>query len=612
MERLKATAAEYAKHVQEDDTFDLQISTVSPDTGLTELWQYLSQQGSQAETDHKVLEKLIVLNVYLNSRPQLELDGDDETLIWDAICQWTSDHIVPDERFAKTWTEIKLEKDASKQRDMLLQHRSSRLRYSAGIHALRRLNGKYSIANTNHRVQIIATILAYASWPNDDTAPVEIPWTSSLSSKCSKLLLSEIEQVWQGQTADFGQSIILGIANGVIKPAFARNRSDAITSEGRKREFPIRRARFDSSLFSEDTSLWKKEAIWVVSVLEWVSRWYDSQPLNVLEGDLPLLIPAVLSLLDDSTLTFKAKGCEILSILLACIGKTKSDFLRKTNLDDVFADALRPCLLWLPKLHEEHESVYLLSRAFPALFKLIEVRYHKIPRTKPDEVKRATLLGRILRSEIIQSYHHVSTLDPSEGSTMSSFPYPTLSALLLEQLQPMIRMMQSETIPFLQDLISMMIPTLSNPFIMADLRLAGAALEALRTLILNAWPRMYSWRGDVCAGLTDAWIRLSEDYPDLKAMDPAKLKDVEDIRTNLRETLAITRIAAQECVDVAGQPEESQTEFNRDDKEADFEEAEKKKTGGEAFDTALRNMIAADDRLEGLIGWVLKEGETDD
>lgn len=54
MERLKATAAEYAKHVKEDDSFDLPISTISPDTGLTELWQYLSQQDTQIETDREV------------------------------------------------------------------------------------------------------------------------------------------------------------------------------------------------------------------------------------------------------------------------------------------------------------------------------------------------------------------------------------------------------------------------------------------------------------------------------------------------------------------------------------------------------------------------------
>ncbi|KZZ89057.1 hypothetical protein AAP_04542 [Ascosphaera apis ARSEF 7405] len=198
-------------------------------------------------------------------------------------------------------------------------------------------------------------------------------------------------------------------------------------------------------------------------------------------------------------------------------------------------------------------------------------------------------------------------MNPTEGATVSSFPYPKLSALLLDQLQPMLGMMETESIPFLKDLIATIIPTLSNPFIMADLRLAGTAVEALRILILNAWPRIYHWRGDICAGLTDAWIRLIEDYPDIQAVDPTKVRDVEAIRVNLRETLAITRIAAQECADVAGQPEERQAEFKRDDKEADFEEAEKKQQPkDETFDTALRKMLAADDRLEGLIGWVLK------
>ncbi|KAI5286565.1 CCA tRNA nucleotidyltransferase, mitochondrial [Ascosphaera aggregata] len=612
MERIKATAAEYARHVQEDSAFDLRISTVPPDVGLTALWQYLSHDGAVAQTDSTILEKLIALNIYLNSQLSLKLDGDSEIQVWTAICQWTSDQVVPDEAFAKTWAEIKLEEDACQQRELLFEHRLSRLKYSAGVHALKGLNSRYGILNIAERIQIIATLAAYISSRAGlaSLGFVENPWALPSSAKCAEETLNDIEQASQVAHLDFGQTVILEVAKKVIKPTFARSRSDAITSEGRKARFPIQRQHFDSSLFSHDTKPWKKEAIWVVSVLGWVARWYEGQPLNILEGDLPLLIPAVLSLLDDSTLAFKAKGCELLSLLLEHMKRTESEFLRQTNLDDVFADALRPCLTYLPTLNEEKESVYLLSRAYPALFKLIEVRYHQIPRTKPDEVRRSALLGRILHSDIIRSYHHTSVVHPTEGTTLTSFPYITLSVLLLDQLKTAVQMLQLEAIPYLRDLIATIVPTLSNAFIMADPRLARSAIEALRIVILNAWPRIYHWRGDVCAGLTDAWIRLYEEYLEPGSRRSAEeLERIDDIRMNLRETLAITRIAAQECIDVAGHPDESQSEFNRDDKEADYEEADKKAEGErQAFDRVLRDMMAVDDRLDGLIGWVLKEG----
>jgi len=118
-----------------------------------------------------------------------------------------------------------------------------------------------------------------------------------------------------------------------------------------------------------------------------------------MEANWPLIIPPLLALIDDSSIQYKAKGCDDLSFFLhSC----PSPLLERTGLGEVFENAVMPCLMYLPSLTEEAESLHLLRAAYPALISLARVRF-------ADEKQRDAkmkALDRILRYGVLKGYGH--------------------------------------------------------------------------------------------------------------------------------------------------------------------------------------------------------------
>lgn len=121
-----------------------------------------------------------------------------------------------------------------------------------------------------------------------------------------------------------------------------------------------------------------------------------------MEDNWPLIIPPLLTLIDDETTAYKSKGCELLTVLLKA---THPDFIQRTGLGEVFQDAVMPCLSYLPTLTPETESLHLLGAAYPALIALAHVRY---PKDGEDLKQKTRFLGRILRQGVLKGYVHAS------------------------------------------------------------------------------------------------------------------------------------------------------------------------------------------------------------
>lgn len=64
---------------------------------------------------------------------------------------------------------------------------------------------------------------------------------------------------------------------------------------------------------------------------------------------------------------------------------------------------------------------------------------------------------------------------------------------------------------YLQDIIPILYTTLSNPFGTAHPPLLSAAITTTKTIILNAHPRIWRWRGEVLGGLTACWLHVVEE-----------------------------------------------------------------------------------------------------
>lgn len=133
-----------------------------------------------------------------------------------------------------------------------------------------------------------------------------------------------------------------------------------------------------------------------------------------------MLVPPILSLIDDAATDNKVKGCEMLTILLKI---TPPTLLERTGLGKIFSDALIPSLSYLPALTSETESVQLLSSVYPVLLQLTRTRYSQ----ERLDHERIRFLDKLVRVGIIGGLRHAG-----EYVQLATFLICTLNDLVNE------------------------------------------------------------------------------------------------------------------------------------------------------------------------------------
>ncbi|KAI9848098.1 MAG: hypothetical protein M1837_001200 [Sclerophora amabilis] len=116
----------------------------------------------------------------------------------------------------------------------------------------------------------------------------------------------------------------------------------------------------------------------------------------------------------------------------------------------------------------------------------------------PDE--KHNFLSTLLRSCILSSHAHCNDA-----------AYPRITTVLCRQIRHLVSEMSTSTVRHLKDLIPLLTEVLTNPFGTACPAMLGAAADALKEVLLNAWMRVSRWRGEVIAGLIGCWIGILED-----------------------------------------------------------------------------------------------------
>ncbi|EMC91906.1 hypothetical protein BAUCODRAFT_126876 [Baudoinia panamericana UAMH 10762] len=303
-----------------------------------------------------------------------------------------------------------------------------------------------------------------------------------------------------------------------IRPLFAKNRPITVTESGRKMMKP-----WKSSVNSSALDLLG----WSVSALD------D----KLVEEVWPLVVPPVLTLLDDWEAKYKRKGAELLHDLLKA---TPPALLMRTGLAEVFEEALMACLTWLPTITPEDESIALLSVVYPCLLQLSMVRYSK------ELSSSSKFLDTIIRKGVIQGYSLANQ-------------YPRIVAVLFQELVPLLHALGIESVKHLKYILPTLTETLIHPLASAQMPTLTAAVKALQAVILNGWPRMSEYRGEVLKGLTLCWLNTHE----------MKGEDADGLRREMRETVAMLRVALG---------------------------------GGSGFDEDCQTLLVADGRLTGLLG----------
>lgn len=282
-----------------------------------------------------------------------------------------------------------------------------------------------------------------------------------------------------------------------IRPLFAKTQKRSnVTAQGRAvtSKQPLPR-RHDGVEDETTTRPWKssKDGL-ALDLLAWSIKSLD---YKLTEAYWPLLIPPLLTLLDDVDVTYKAQGCTLLSALLRA---TPHALLSRTGLANVFHEAIIPSLSYLPSLTPEADSHTLLNAAYPCLLSLARIRFPTAAASPPQtHHQRTTYLTSLLHTHLLPSINHISD------------SHPLLVATLLTHLRAIISALAIDTIPQLMHILPILTSIFTAPFAASCPGLMAEAARTMQVVLANAWPRAAFWRGEVLAGLCGGWVCVMEE-----------------------------------------------------------------------------------------------------
>ncbi|KAK4574883.1 CCA tRNA nucleotidyltransferase, mitochondrial [Recurvomyces mirabilis] len=335
-----------------------------------------------------------------------------------------------------------------------------------------------------------------------------------------------IEQV-RSKRGELAHALVVHFLKFTIRPLFAKTKPSGVTDQGRKIKSEILPKRIGMEDDEDAARPWKtgKDAD-VLHLLRWVVEALDAK---LVEEVWPMIVPPVLTLLDDWEAKYKKLGAELLRRLLQTVPPL---LLERTGLGEVFDGALRPCLTSVPPMTPEEDSIELLSAVYPALMQLAAVRYpvEAVPGmlaiTAHSAAQRTKYLDSLLRKGIIQ------------GCNLAD-RFPHVLTVLLQHLIPLLNKLGIESVKHLKYLLEITTPVLSQASVVAEIPTLLAATKALQAIILSCWPRIAEYRGEVLKGLALCWINIAKlDRP-----------GAESLRVELKETVKILRAALRDEVD---------------------------------------------------------------
>lgn len=322
-----------------------------------------------------------------------------------------------------------------------------------------------------------------------------------------------------------------------------------------------------------------------------------SHETSQIEAHFPLLVPVILTLIDDGNITFKASGCDILSQTLESIRQHSSKIFLRMNLVSVFEEAIAPCLLSIPSITPEQTSLKLLSSAYPALISVFEAGYQTSQKngikgnqtvedtSKNNRAKFVKSMQKVIRANLISSFHHVSSSTPASKETSASFPYPRLSTFLMRWIGISIQEIGFHSTVLLQDIVPVLYSTLSNPFGTAYPALIAAAVWTTKQLVLNAHARIFKWRGEILGGLTSCYFHITDELQELQQNQEGNTRfgELAEIVRDLKITVSALKFALQNLGDMAI---------------VDGEDSHNAKNSADIIENELQELVDADPRLE--------------
>lgn len=185
--------------------------------------------------------------------------------------------------------------------------------------------------------------------------------------------------------------------------------------------------------------------------------------------------------------------------------------LQRTGLGEVFQNALMPCLLYLPSLVVETESIEILEAAYVAVILLNQVQF-------PGEkyrLQRTNSLEKVLMDGIFKGYAHA-------GENVR------IAELLVQKMIDLVRELGIEVVKYskvlpchqsplgiangsLKHIFPLLSEILSRPFATAYPPLLQISLQAIQVLVVIIWPRVKYHRSKLLEGLAICWLSIEDE-----------------------------------------------------------------------------------------------------
>ncbi|KAL8799824.1 MAG: hypothetical protein Q9182_005619 [Xanthomendoza sp. 2 TL-2023] len=352
-----------------------------------------------------------------------------------------------------------------------------------GLYFLSHLQCLYPSAFSQDPANLAACLASFTDLQN--------PWTNEESFRLARLMLSKHLAFIKTNPKDF-DTLIADLLLDNIKPLFLKSRSSLLTSQARKAISPLPGPAGPSD-FESGSKPWKFESPHIVTVLQWTLSQLDA---GLVEKHWPLIIPPLLTILDDVSVAYKIRGCQLLDILLTV---TPSSLLERSGLGEVFHNTLLPYLLYLPTLTPEEESLPLLNATYNTLITLTQSRFPaSFPRSSTANPQKIQTLSAIFRYGILKSHTHI-------GENVR------VCELLMRKSANLVPAMGIHSVKHLKDILPIITGTLTSPFATAAPTLLMATLGCLKAVIVNGWPRVRAHRGEMLEGLVTCWIRIADE-----------------------------------------------------------------------------------------------------
>ncbi|KAI9836640.1 MAG: hypothetical protein M1819_001274 [Sarea resinae] len=385
-------------------------------------------------------------------------------------------------------------------------------------------------------------------------------------------------------------SLIAHFLAHTIRPLFAKsNGHPGLTPHGRKAVQSIQSLHRKHDFGEAADEPWKrKDAAYALQIFKWVLQ--NAEPA-IVETHWPLIMPPLLTLIDDPSPAHKTTGCNLLSLLLR---STPPAFLARTGLGDLLQAALMPCLAYLPPLTPEADSLPLLAAAYPALISLSRARFA----SAAQRGEKALFLDAVLRDGFLRGYAHGGD-------------HVRVAEVLLTQLVPLLDELAVYSVRHLHDLVTLLArDVLDAPFGSAYPPLLLAAATALQALVRNAWPRVAGHRAEILVGVTGCWLRIFEEQEDEgpeKGVGRKKKTGheagLDETKKALMDTVVLLRAAVLASDSDCGEGEGddlSATDGASDDKHGPGPGPGKAQFKVD-WANEMASLVSADERLRGLL-----------